>query len=55
MEWALAFTSVHGNILTGWKIPPWPQLKISFITAANDGHEKWRAKAILAIFLLARA
>jgi hypothetical protein len=55
MKCPLAFTSVHGNILTGWKNPAVAAWKISFITAANDGHEKWRAKAIFAIFLLARA
>jgi len=39
MECPLAFTSVHGNILTGWKNPALAAVKISFITAANDGHE----------------
>jgi hypothetical protein len=55
MECPLVFTSDRRIILTGLENAAFAGVKLGFITAANYGHEKWRAKAIFANILLARA
>jgi hypothetical protein len=59
------FTSVHGmpsgvhqhprKYFDGVENPAVAAVENIVHHGCNDGHEKWRAKAILAIFLLARA